>query len=177
MKHLPNLRCLSLPSSVHHLEDFATLRTPFVRPVTPRQAQATIHARAEAIARVSLSEAEVVHRIQQCTRGNIENVSLVRHAFPDDRVEYKIEYGWLSMRTNVDGAKVIHPQEGVHCARPLPRASLSLAITSLFRMPPRLWALDQFPSEFALAEVGSGVLAGDAFKATLQNEDHGCRGR
>ena len=173
MKHLPNLRHLSLPSSVHHVEDFATLRTPFVRPTTPCHAQAAIHARAEAIARVSHSEAEVVHRIQQCTQSNIENIGFVRHAFAEDRVEYKIEYSDFSMWGNADGVKVIHAREGVHCARPLLRVSLSHAITSLFGIPPRLWTIPSVPnhlsSEFALTKVGLGHSAGAEFAAI---EDH-----
>jgi len=86
---LPNLRILALPTSVHNIKDLAILRTPFPR--TSMELRAVLPIRVEALSQVTAREQQTVEQLG-LRSPRLRSVSFIRHAIPDDRVEYRVKY-------------------------------------------------------------------------------------
>jgi len=129
---IPNIRFLALPISVHSVEDFATLRTPLPR--NPRDLSAMVPIRLEALSRVTARERRTIEQLGlHSTR--LRSVSFVRHAAPDNGIEYSVRYLLniiperrsrcpgafpilLPVRVDIDDVKILAPCEGQYSAVP-----------------------------------------------------------
>ncbi|KAF9512847.1 hypothetical protein BS47DRAFT_1029859 [Hydnum rufescens UP504] len=108
--------------------------TPYPTPTKPRDLCAMVPIRLEALSRVAAREQRTIEQLGlHSTR--LRFVSFVRHAAPDNGIEYSVRYllniipeRWsrcpgafpilLPVRVDIDDVKILAACEGQHCAVP-----------------------------------------------------------
>lgn len=191
MATLPNMKNISIPSSLLASDDLAILRTPISSSSIPSDAVESdtsasefsgvdeINARRQALTQVTSVEHDAIKRMGEVAH-ELRSVTFARHAFPHDRREYGIKYdvevqvGGRRNAVDVVQVGIVDARAGQSAAWPYtPSLSLSFTLRKLWGASPEarrelalLYARDHPALALVIAGASGCVLSDGLYKYT-----------